>query len=44
LGEIKDYIALIEVHEGICGSHEVGEKMKWVLFEKRYYWPIVLKF
>ena len=31
LGESKAYIALGEVHEGICGAHQAGEKMKWVL-------------
>ena len=32
LGELEAYIALPETHEGICGSHQVGEKMKWMLF------------
>ena len=31
LDESKAYIALGEVHEGICGAHQAGEKMKWVL-------------
>jgi len=28
LGESKTYVALVETHEGIFGSHQVGEKMK----------------
>jgi len=43
LSEIKAYVALVEVHEGICGSHQVGEKMKWTLFRLGIYWPTILK-
>jgi len=43
LGESKAYIALAETHEGICGSHQAGEKMKWSLFRQGYYWPTILK-
>ena len=28
LGESEAYIALAETHEGICSSHQAGEKMK----------------
>ena len=42
-GESKAYIALTETHEGICGSHQVGEKMKWMLFRQGNYWPTILK-
>ena len=35
LSESKAFIALVEIHEGICGAHQVGEKMKWVLYRQR---------
>ena len=34
---------LAEVHEGICGSHQSGIKMKWLIHIYGYYWPSVLK-
>ena len=34
---------LVEVHEGICGSHQLGIKMKWLIHRYGYYWPSVLK-
>ena len=35
--ESEAYIALTEVHEGICGTHQAGEKIKWVLDRQRVY-------
>ena len=35
LGEREAFIALAEVHEGICGAHQLGEKMKWALTQER---------
>ncbi|XP_058215842.1 uncharacterized protein LOC131326938 [Rhododendron vialii] len=32
-----------EVHEGTCGSHQFGEKMKWLLKRYGYYWPTIRK-
>ena len=43
MGEFEAYIALGETHEGICGSHQAGENMKWMLFRQGYYWPTILK-
>ena len=34
---------LAEVHEGICGPHQSGIKMKWLIHRYGYYWPSVLK-
>ncbi|BFG30705.1 hypothetical protein CerSpe_169790 [Prunus speciosa] len=34
---------MIEVHEGICGAHQVGIKMRWLLRRHGYYWPTILK-
>ncbi|XP_015970564.1 uncharacterized protein LOC107494047 [Arachis duranensis] len=41
LGEKEAYLALAEVHEGICGAHQSGKKMKWVINRKRLYWPTI---
>lgn len=43
LGESEAYIALVETHEGICGSYQASEKMKWMLFRQGYYWPTILE-
>ncbi|XP_024195631.1 uncharacterized protein LOC112198745 [Rosa chinensis] len=32
-----------EVHTGICGSHQAGPKMRWLLRHHGYYWPSILK-
>ncbi|XP_040361811.1 uncharacterized protein LOC121049215 [Rosa chinensis] len=34
---------LREVHTGICGSHQAGPKMRWLLRRHGYYWPSILK-
>ena len=34
---------LVEVHEGISGSHQLGIKMKWLIHRYGYCWPSVLK-
>nr|KYP35159.1 Pro-Pol polyprotein [Cajanus cajan] len=34
---------MVEIHEGICGAHQAGEKMKWTLSRKSFYWPIMIK-
>ncbi|KAL1318352.1 hypothetical protein AAHE18_15G200100 [Arachis hypogaea] len=41
LGEKEAYLALAEVHEGICGTHQSGEKMRWVMNRRRLYWPTI---
>nr|KYP38879.1 Pro-Pol polyprotein [Cajanus cajan] len=43
LGNHETYIAMAEVHEGICGAHQAGEKMKWTLSRKGLYWPTMIK-
>ncbi|XP_059627205.1 uncharacterized protein LOC132269996 [Cornus florida] len=32
-----------ETHEGICGAHQAGIKMKWLIRRYAYYWPGMLK-
>lgn len=32
-----------EVHLGICGSHQAGSKMRWLIRRHGFYWPTILK-
>lgn len=32
LGKIEEYLAISEVHTRSCGSHQEGQKVKWILF------------
>ncbi|KAM5551975.1 hypothetical protein ABKV19_026713, partial [Rosa sericea] len=32
-----------EVHSGICGAHQAGPKMRWLLRRHGYFWPSILK-
>jgi ribonuclease HI len=32
-----------EVHLGVCGSHQAGPKMRWLIRRYGYYWPTILK-
>jgi hypothetical protein len=32
-------IAMGEVHEGICGTHQSAHKIKWLLRRVGFYWP-----
>ncbi|CAL8992893.1 unnamed protein product [Prunus brigantina] len=43
LGKKEQLIAMTEVHEGICGAHQAGIKMRWLLRRHGYYWPTILK-
>jgi hypothetical protein len=38
----KAKIAMGEVHEGICGTHQLAPKMKWLLRRSRFYWPTMI--
>ncbi|XP_070677860.1 uncharacterized protein [Malus domestica] len=35
--------AISEVHEGVCGAHQSGRKMRWLLRRHSYFWPRILK-
>ena len=35
-------VAMGEVHEGICGTHQSAPKMKWLLRSASFYWPTML--
>ncbi|KAL1294443.1 hypothetical protein AAHE18_19G142600 [Arachis hypogaea] len=36
-------IALGEVYNRICGAHQAGKKMRWVLYRSHVYWPSMIK-
>ncbi|XP_050890638.1 uncharacterized protein LOC127096059 [Lathyrus oleraceus] len=43
LSDSEVYFALSTVDSGACGAHQVGHKMKWLLFCQGMYWPTMLK-
>jgi hypothetical protein len=42
LGLDQSRIAMREVHEGICGTHQSTHKMKWLLSHVEFYWLTIL--
>jgi hypothetical protein len=42
LGLDLSKIAVGEVHEGICGTHQSAHKRKWLLCHVGFYWSIML--
>jgi hypothetical protein len=38
LGMDDVILVMAEVHEGICGAHQLAPKMKWLLRRSRFYW------
>ncbi|XP_043699922.1 uncharacterized protein LOC122650587 [Telopea speciosissima] len=32
-------LVMAKVHEGICGAHQAGPKMRWLIRRHGYYWP-----
>jgi hypothetical protein len=38
LGPDDVILAMAEVHEGICGTHQSAPKMKWLLRRSGFYW------
>ncbi|XP_057442139.1 uncharacterized protein LOC130733871 [Lotus japonicus] len=43
LSEDDAFIAISAVHDGLCGAHQAGAKMKWILFRQGMYWPTIMK-
>jgi len=35
-------VAMGEVHEGICGTHQSAPKMKWLLIRVGFCWPSMI--
>jgi hypothetical protein len=44
LGWDRSKIAIGEVHEGICGTHQSAHKMKWLLRRAGFYWPTIINY
>jgi hypothetical protein len=42
LGPDQARLAMAEVHEGICGTHQSTPKMKWLLRRVCFYWPTMI--
>jgi hypothetical protein len=42
LGPDQVRLAMAEVHEGICGTHQSTPKMKWLLRRTCFYWPTMI--
>ena len=42
LGPDQARMAMGEVHEGICGTHQSTQKMKWLLRRAGFYWPTMM--
>lgn len=42
LGEDETHLVLLEVHEGVCGSHIGGRALAAKLLRSGYYWPTML--
>jgi hypothetical protein len=42
LGSDQARVAMGEVHEGICGTHQSALKIKWLLHRANFYWPTMM--
>jgi hypothetical protein len=42
LGSEQSKIAMGQVHEGICGTHQSAHKTKWLLRRAGFYWPTMI--
>jgi hypothetical protein len=43
LNKEETKVAMGEVHEGMCGAHQSGQKMCWMLKRPGVYWPEMVK-
>jgi hypothetical protein len=41
-GSDQARVAMREVHEGICDTHQSAPKMKWLLHRAGFYWPTMM--
>jgi hypothetical protein len=42
LGRDQARLAMAEVNEGVCGTHQSAPKMKWLLRWACFYWPTMI--
>ena len=33
-----------QVHDGVCGTHQSGVKIRWLIRRHDYFWPTILKY
>lgn len=43
ISQEESLLMMAEVHEGICGAHQVGIKMRWLIRRHGHYWPTMFK-
>ncbi|GKV02584.1 hypothetical protein SLEP1_g15006 [Rubroshorea leprosula] len=43
LGPYESFQMLSDVHDGICGAHQAGIKMRWLIRRHGFFWSSVLK-
>jgi hypothetical protein len=43
LNEGHAKVEMGEVHEGICGTHQLTHNMKWTLKRAGFYWPTMVE-
>ncbi|XP_074293203.1 uncharacterized protein LOC141620161 [Silene latifolia] len=43
LGVDDALLVMEEVHEGVCGAHQSGPKMRWLIHCHGFYWPSILE-
>jgi hypothetical protein len=42
LSEEQEQVAMGEVHEGLCRTHQLAHKIKWALRRAACYWPTMI--
>lgn len=40
VGEVEADKIMWQVHDGVCGSHQAGHKMRWLIRRHGHYWPL----
>jgi hypothetical protein len=43
LGEEEAKLAMGEVHGGMCRTHQSAHKMKWILRQAGFFWPMMVE-
>jgi hypothetical protein len=43
LGPTEALQVMHKIHEGVCGAHQSGHKMRWLVRRAGYYWPTMLE-
>ncbi|XP_055961838.1 uncharacterized protein LOC126681523 [Mercurialis annua] len=43
LGMTEALEVMKQTHEGVCGAHQSGVKMRWLIRRHGYFWPSILK-